>query len=110
MNFYLSLQACLGEVKKDKGSESVSLYLNIEGKKLVLGTLNSEKLPQQLFDLVFDRNFELSHSWKNGSVYFYGYKAANHDQYPFLSYACTFQVGAYNNYINTINLLFVCFP
>ncbi|KAM7468296.1 hypothetical protein LguiB_015858 [Lonicera macranthoides] len=79
-------QACLGEVKKDKGSESISLYLNIDGKRLVLGTLNSEKLPQQLFDLVFDRNFELSHSWKNGSVYFYGYKAANHDQYPFLCY------------------------
>ncbi|XP_022846732.1 histone deacetylase HDT1-like [Olea europaea var. sylvestris] len=70
-------QACLGELKKEKGNESVCLFLKVDGKKLVLGTLFSEKLPQQQFDLVFDRDFELSHNWKNGSVYFYGYKANN---------------------------------
>ncbi|KAL3356971.1 hypothetical protein AABB24_017567 [Solanum stoloniferum] len=70
-------QASLGEVKKDKGSEPVCLSVTIDGKKLVLGTLSSDKLPQQQFDLVFDRDFELSHNWKNGSVYFFGYKAAN---------------------------------
>lgn len=68
-------QACLGEVKKGKGHESVCLFVNVDGKKLVLGTLSPEKLPQQLFDLVFDRDFELTHNWKNGSVFFYGYKA-----------------------------------
>ncbi|XP_071690660.1 histone deacetylase HDT1-like [Rutidosis leptorrhynchoides] len=68
-------QACLGEIKSNKSSESVYLHINIDGKKLVLGTLNSERLPQQLFDLVFDKNFQLSHNWKNGSVYFYGYQA-----------------------------------
>ncbi|MCE3050822.1 hypothetical protein HAX54_048248 [Datura stramonium] len=36
-------------------------------QKLVLGTLSSDKLPQQQFDLVFDRDFELSHNWKNES-------------------------------------------
>ncbi|KAH0638563.1 hypothetical protein KY285_035149 [Solanum tuberosum] len=58
-------QASLGELKKDK-SESVCLSVNIDGKKLVLGTLNSEKVPQQQFDLVFDRDFELSHNLKSG--------------------------------------------
>ncbi|CAK9138384.1 unnamed protein product, partial [Ilex paraguariensis] len=59
-------QASLGEVKGTKGNESVSLFVNVDGKKLVLGTLFSDKLPQQQFDLVFDRDFELSHNWKNG--------------------------------------------
>ncbi|KAJ0613035.1 putative histone deacetylase transcription factor C2H2 family [Helianthus annuus] len=68
-------QACLGEVKNNKPSDSVYLHINIESKKLVLGTLNSERLPQQLFDLVIDKDFTLSHNWKNGSVYFYGYQA-----------------------------------
>lgn len=67
-------QANLGEIKNNK-NDSVCLHINIKGKKLVLGTLNSERLPQQLFDLVIDTDFQLSHNWKNGSVYFYGYKA-----------------------------------
>ncbi|KAL1549338.1 Histone deacetylase hdt1 [Salvia divinorum] len=70
-------QACLGETKKEKGNESVCLFVNVDEKKLVLGTLVTDKLPQQQFDLVFDRDFELSHNWKNGSIYFYGYKASN---------------------------------
>lgn len=70
-------------MKKDKGNQSVCLYVTVDGKKLVLGTLFSEKLPQQQFDLVFDKEFELSHNWKNGSVYFYGYKANNpYEEYP----------------------------
>ncbi|KAI3743501.1 hypothetical protein L1987_61211 [Smallanthus sonchifolius] len=59
--------ACVGEVKSNKANESVCLYINIDDKKLVLGTLNSERLPQQLFDLVFDKDFQLSHNWKNGN-------------------------------------------
>lgn len=79
------LQACIGEVEEDS-SESICLFVNINGKKLALGTLNSEKLLQQSFDLVFDKTFELSHNWKNGSVFFHGYTADNDisDQYPFL--------------------------
>ncbi|KVH99926.1 hypothetical protein Ccrd_021842 [Cynara cardunculus var. scolymus] len=78
-------QACLGEIKKDKSNESVCLHITVEEKKLVLGTLHSERLPQQLFDLVFDKDFKLSHNWKNGSVYFYGYKAdqpSDDHEYP----------------------------
>ncbi|KAF9625754.1 hypothetical protein IFM89_026799 [Coptis chinensis] len=39
----------LGEVKKERGNESIHLYATVD-------------------------DFELSHSWKNGSVYFVGYQ------------------------------------
>lgn len=70
-------QASLGEVKKEKGNESATISLKIDGKKLVLGTLSSENYPQLSFDLVFEKEFELSHNWKSGSVYFCGYKSVN---------------------------------
>ncbi|XP_022731776.1 histone deacetylase HDT1-like isoform X2 [Durio zibethinus] len=65
-------QASLGESKNK--AESVPLYVNANGKKLVLGTLSHQNCPQLTFDLVFDQDFELSHNWKNGSVYFIGYR------------------------------------
>ncbi|XP_039017390.1 histone deacetylase HDT1-like isoform X2 [Hibiscus syriacus] len=65
-------QASLGEAKNK--AESVPLYVNADGKKLVLGTLSHQNCPQLSFDLVFDQEFELSHNWKNGSVFFLGYK------------------------------------
>ncbi|KAK8671560.1 hypothetical protein V6N13_038153 [Hibiscus sabdariffa] len=65
-------KASLGESKNK--AESVSLYMNANGKKLVLGTLSHQNCPQLSFDLVFDQEFELSYNWKNGSVYFLGYK------------------------------------
>lgn len=76
------LQACLGEVKKNIGNESVCLFVKVDKQKLVLGTLSSENFPQLSFDLVFEKKFELSHNWKNGSVYFTGYKACPPEQYP----------------------------
>ncbi|XP_004494142.1 histone deacetylase HDT1 [Cicer arietinum] len=66
--------ACLGDVRKDKGSEPVSLYVKIGDQKLVLGTLSSEKFPQISYDLIFEKEFELSHNWKFGSVFFTGFK------------------------------------
>ncbi|XP_058739100.1 histone deacetylase HDT1-like isoform X2 [Vicia villosa] len=69
--------ACLGEVSKDKGNEPVSLYVKFDDKKVQLGTLSSEKFPQTSYDLVFEKDFELSHNWKYGSVFFTGYKFAS---------------------------------
>ncbi|KAK6942662.1 hypothetical protein RJ641_028039 [Dillenia turbinata] len=60
-------QACLGEAKKDKGNDSICLFVKTGDKKLVLGILSADKFPQISFDLVFEKNFELSHNWKNGS-------------------------------------------
>jgi len=68
-------QAALGETKKDKANEAVVLYLKVGDQKLVLGTLNREKIPQTTLELVLDKEFELSHSSKTSSVHFCGYKA-----------------------------------
>jgi hypothetical protein len=67
-------QASLGETKKEKGHDSVPVYVKFGDKKLVLGTLITDTIPQLSFDLVFEKEFELSHNWKNGSVYFCGYQ------------------------------------
>ncbi|KAL5765592.1 hypothetical protein ACOSP7_016209 [Xanthoceras sorbifolium] len=66
-------QASLGETKKG-GHDSVPVFVKFGDKKLVLGTLIPENIPQLSFDLVFEKEFELSHNWKNGSVYFCGYQ------------------------------------
>ncbi|KAG0487446.1 hypothetical protein HPP92_009541 [Vanilla planifolia] len=54
-------QASLGESKKEKSNESVPIFVNVNGQKLVLGTLSSEKCAQIQYDLVFEKEFELSH-------------------------------------------------
>ncbi|CAI0398171.1 unnamed protein product, partial [Linum tenue] len=66
--------AALGEAKKTKESEFVPLFIKVGEKKLVLGTLSPETIPQLAFDLVLEQEFELSHNWKNGSIFFTGYK------------------------------------
>lgn len=75
------VQASLGE-SKNKANDSVPLHLKFGDQKLVLGTLSQEKFPQLSFDLVFEKEFELSHNWKQGSVYFCGYRADSPDEYP----------------------------
>ncbi|XP_077241215.1 histone deacetylase HDT1-like [Tasmannia lanceolata] len=67
-------QASLGESKKEKESAPIRLYVKVGDQKSVLGTLSAETCAQISYDLVFEKEFELSHSWKNGSVYFCGYK------------------------------------
>ncbi|GMJ02937.1 HISTONE DEACETYLASE 3, histone deacetylase 2C [Hibiscus trionum] len=70
-------QLALGEVtrdkKKEKGNENVCIYLNFKNDKFLIGTLSQEKFPQIPLDLVLHDKFELSHTWKNGSVYITGY-------------------------------------
>ncbi|KAI3450667.1 hypothetical protein Pfo_007332 [Paulownia fortunei] len=68
-------QAALGEVKDVKGAKHVPLRLKIDAKNFIIGALSAEDRTQLMFDLVFEREFELSHDWKNGSVYFLGYIA-----------------------------------
>ncbi|XAR60089.1 Histone deacetylase [Bertholletia excelsa] len=75
-------QAALGEGKKEKGSELIPLRVKINGDNFIVGSLSAENVPQVSFDLVFEKAFELSHDWKNGSVYFCGYSADNPFVYP----------------------------
>lgn len=65
----------MGEVKDVKGAKNVTLQMKIDNKNFVIGSLSAEARPQVMFDLVFEREFELSHDWKNGSIYFIGYVA-----------------------------------
>ncbi|KAI4386106.1 hypothetical protein MLD38_004067 [Melastoma candidum] len=76
-------QASLGEWKNGKGSDSVPVHVKFGGQKLVLGTLSPEKIPQLSFDLVFEKEFELSHNWKSGSVYFFGYLSSVQEEDDF---------------------------
>ncbi|URE35686.1 Histone deacetylase [Musa troglodytarum] len=72
---YLHLsQASLGETKKDKGNENILVYVTFNNQKLVLGTLSADKCAQIQYDLVFEKEFEISHNSKNASVYLCGYK------------------------------------
>ncbi|XP_050380436.1 histone deacetylase HDT1 [Argentina anserina] len=75
MTFVHLSQACLDEVKKGKGSDPISLFVKIGDKKLVIGHLNTEKIPQLYMDIVFDKKFVLSHNGKSGSIHFQGYIA-----------------------------------
>jgi hypothetical protein len=64
-------QGALGEVKKD---DKATMFVKVDGQKLSIGTLSTEKFPQIQFDLVFEKDFELSHTSKTSSVFFSGYK------------------------------------
>jgi len=71
-DFFLHLsQGALGEVKKD---EKATMFVKVEDQKLAIGTLSNDKFPQIQFDLVFEKDFELSHTSKSSSVFFSGYK------------------------------------
>ncbi|KAI4975407.1 hypothetical protein ZWY2020_049014, partial [Hordeum vulgare] len=64
-------QAALGEVKKD---DKTTLFVRVDGgQKLAIGTLSIDKFPHIQFDLVFDKEFELSHNSKTTNVFFSGY-------------------------------------
>ncbi|KAL1819038.1 hypothetical protein ACET3Z_013907 [Daucus carota] len=69
-------QVALGEVKNVKSANYVPVRLQVDDKKYVIGTLSVEKAPQIMFDLVLEKDFTLSHDWKDGSLYFCGYTAA----------------------------------
>ncbi|XP_039068274.1 histone deacetylase HDT1-like isoform X2 [Hibiscus syriacus] len=70
-------QVALGEVtgdkKKEKVDENICIYLKFKNEKFVIGTLSQEKFPQIPLDLVLHDKFELSHNWKNGSIFITGY-------------------------------------
>ncbi|XP_070675667.1 histone deacetylase HDT1-like [Malus domestica] len=73
-------QATLGELKK--GGDQCVIHVKVGNQKLVLANLSSDKMPQIPFDLVFDKEFELSHNLKSGSVHFCGYQTYI-AKYPF---------------------------
>ncbi|KAL0736673.1 hypothetical protein Bca4012_012883 [Brassica carinata] len=77
MIVHISL-AALGE-KKNGGNVPVRLHMKVDDQKLVIGTLSHDKFPQLCTEIVLERPFELSHTWKDGSVFFSGYKVDAHE-------------------------------
>uniref|UniRef100_M4FBX1 Uncharacterized protein n=1 Tax=Brassica campestris TaxID=3711 RepID=M4FBX1_BRACM len=72
------IHACIGNRKK---GETALMYVAVNGKKLVIRTLSQEeKIPQISFDLVFEKEFELSHSLVRERVYFIDYKTPDLDE------------------------------
>ncbi|WOH02056.1 hypothetical protein DCAR_0521444 [Daucus carota subsp. sativus] len=63
-------QVALGDVKNAKAANYVPVRMTVEGKKFVIGTLSADKGPQISFDLVLDKDFELSHDWKDGNGFY----------------------------------------
>ncbi|CAH9093846.1 unnamed protein product [Cuscuta epithymum] len=66
-------QASLGEVKDDNGAKNVLLRMKVGKENFVIGTLSAGERPQIMCDLYLNKEFELSHDLKSGSVYFLGY-------------------------------------
>lgn len=51
------------------------IFVNLGQKKLTIGHLSTESCFQFSIDLVFEKDFVLSHGSSDGSVYFVGYKS-----------------------------------
>jgi hypothetical protein len=81
---FFHLQAALGEGKgKSEGNKAV-LSVEVDATKVVLGTLYQGKCDQISLDLVFDRDFVVSHTGSSVSMYLCGYRTeAPQDEYPF---------------------------
>ncbi|KAL8140378.1 hypothetical protein V2J09_006399 [Rumex salicifolius] len=71
-------QATLAELKNC--NNPVMLYAKVGEQKLVIGVLTADTIPQISMDLVFEKEFELSHNWKNGVVHLTGYKKFSDDE------------------------------
>uniref|UniRef100_A0A6V7QXK5 Nucleoplasmin-like domain-containing protein n=1 Tax=Ananas comosus var. bracteatus TaxID=296719 RepID=A0A6V7QXK5_ANACO len=86
-NYVYLMQASLGNSKKE-GAENVQIFLKFGDLNLVIGTLSAEKWPQILYNLLFEKKFELSHNSKNASVFFFGQKTLPLDasEYPFFQF------------------------
>lgn len=68
----------MGEVKDKnvaKGSKNTPLRMTVDDEEYIIGFLSVGERPQVMFDLVLEREFELSHDLKNASVYYIGYVA-----------------------------------
>ena len=68
-------QAAIEDKEGAKENERVSLY----GKNFVLGTLSRGKCDQIGLDLVFEKEFKLSHTSQTRSVFAFGYTTTDHE-------------------------------
>ncbi|XP_047055559.1 histone deacetylase HDT2-like isoform X2 [Lolium rigidum] len=90
-------QAALGETKK--GTHNIVVSAEIDDQKVILGTLSAENRPQFPCDLIFHKEFELSHSSKTASVFVCGYRAVMPDQPEYGSSKDEGEVKTVNNQV-----------
>ncbi|XP_024368928.1 histone deacetylase HDT1 isoform X3 [Physcomitrium patens] len=76
-------QVALGEskVKGGKGNDRVVLKVQVDDSEVVLGTLSEGKCDQMQLDLVFDREFKVSHNSSSSSVYICGYRTEGPEEH-----------------------------
>ncbi|CAM0884256.1 unnamed protein product [Alopecurus aequalis] len=68
--YYHVSQITLGAGKPE---ENVKVFVNIDDKSFLLGTLSADNDPNFATSLVFEKKFELLHSSKTSNIYFTGY-------------------------------------
>lgn len=57
-----------------KGNEDVRIFVKVDDKEILLGTLSDDKYPHFTTDLIFHKEFELLHTSKTRSIFIIGYK------------------------------------
>lgn len=77
--------------------------MKVGDQKFVIGMLLYDKVFQFCMEIVVERSFELFYSWKDGSVYFFGYRV---DVYDFDLY---FYCLVFDNLFMNMFLGFVVF-
>ncbi|GLJ13459.1 hypothetical protein SUGI_0212770 [Cryptomeria japonica] len=66
-------QVALGETTLRRDNERVLVYLHVDKKIIVLGTLIHGRCHQIGLNLIFNKSFQISHSSKYASLFFCGY-------------------------------------
>ncbi|KAL6616582.1 hypothetical protein ACP70R_038852 [Stipagrostis hirtigluma subsp. patula] len=66
----------LSQIALQAGKENghVRVFVKVDGKELLIGTLSVDKYPQHTTDLVFEKEFELLHTSKTSNISAIGYK------------------------------------
>lgn len=64
-------QVAIGE--GSKSDDRVAVYIHVDGKKIMIGSCVRESCEQFGLDLVFEKDFKISHTSKSASVFCCGY-------------------------------------
>ncbi|KAL6840372.1 hypothetical protein ACP4OV_030182 [Aristida adscensionis] len=61
-------------IQDGKGNEIVEVFVEVDGKRLLIGTLSVDRHPQYATELVFEKKFEFLHTSKTRNISIIGYK------------------------------------
>ncbi|WVZ67737.1 hypothetical protein U9M48_016780 [Paspalum notatum var. saurae] len=75
LEFYCHLSQIA--LQDGKGNEDVRVFVKIDGKEFLIGTLSVDKYPQYTTSLVFEKEFELLHTSKSTNISALGFKISN---------------------------------